>query len=86
MPAKELYINKDEGLVPVGKIVFETKKLSLNGNISCQTCHLSQFGSADGIPNAAAIGGTGEDHNGYSVEQNCYRVTLWRFGEEGQRV
>lgn len=60
MPAKELYINKDEGLVPVGKIVFETKKLSLNGNISCQTCHLSQFGSADGIPNAAAIGGTGE--------------------------
>ena len=23
MPAKELYINKDEGLVPVGKIVFE---------------------------------------------------------------
>lgn len=58
--AKELYVNKDEGLVSVGKVIFESKKLSLNGNISCQTCHLSQFGSADGIPNAAAIGGTGE--------------------------
>jgi cytochrome c peroxidase len=60
VPAKELYVNPDEGLVPIGKVIFESKKLSLNGNISCQTCHLSQFGSADGIPNAAAIFGTGE--------------------------
>lgn len=60
VPAKELYVNKDEVIIPVGKVIFETKKLSLNGNISCQTCHLSKFGSADGIPNAAAIGGTGE--------------------------
>lgn len=60
IPAKEMYVNKGEGLVPFGKVIFESKKLSLNGNISCQTCHLSQFGSADGIPNAAAIGGTGE--------------------------
>ncbi len=60
IPGKELYQNKDEGLVSVGKLIFESKKLSLNGNISCQTCHLSQFGSADGIPNAAAIHGTGE--------------------------
>jgi cytochrome c peroxidase len=60
VPAKELYFNGDEGLIPVGKVIFNSKKLSLNGNISCQTCHLSQFGSADGIPNAAAIFGTGE--------------------------
>lgn len=58
--AKDLYLSKDEELVPVGKVIFESKKLSLNGNISCQTCHLSQFGSADGIPNAAAIFGRGE--------------------------
>ncbi|MBI4001323.1 MAG: methylamine utilization protein MauG [Nitrospira defluvii] len=59
-PAKELYVNPDEGLAPVGKVIFESKKLSLNGNISCQTCHLAKFGSADGIPNAAAIAGKGE--------------------------
>jgi cytochrome c peroxidase len=58
--AKDLYINKDEGLVSVGKVIFESKKLSLNGNMSCQTCHLTKFGSADGIPNAAAIFGKGE--------------------------
>jgi len=60
IPGKQLYVNKDEGLTPVGKVIFESKKVSLNGNISCQTCHLSQFGSADGIPNAAAIFGVGE--------------------------
>lgn len=59
-PANDLYLNPDEGLAPIGKVIFESKKLSLNGNISCQTCHLAKFGSADGIPNAAAIAGEGE--------------------------
>ena len=47
-------------LIDVGKVIFKSKKLSLNGNIACQTCHLSKFGSSDGIPVAAAVGGTGE--------------------------
>lgn len=59
-PSNDLYIKKDEGLIAVGKVIFESKKLSLNGNISCRTCHLAKFGSADGVPNAAAIHGIGE--------------------------
>jgi cytochrome c peroxidase len=59
-PAAELYRNPDEGLITVGEIIFESKKLSLNGDISCRTCHIPKFGSADGIPNAAAIFGKGE--------------------------
>lgn len=59
-PAKDLYINKDEQLVSVGKVIFESKRSSLNGNIACQTCHLSEFGSGDGLPIAAAIYGKGE--------------------------
>lgn len=58
--ARSLYRNRDEDLVDVGRVVFKSKKLSLNGNIACQTCHLNRFGSADGIPVAAAVGGTGE--------------------------
>ena len=60
VPAKGLYVNRDEALIDVGKVIFKSKKLSLNGNIACQTCHLSKFGSADGIPVAAAVGGRGE--------------------------
>jgi cytochrome c peroxidase len=57
-PAADLYRNSDENLAPLGMKFFESNKgLSLNGNISCRTCHQDKFGSADGIPNAAAIGG-----------------------------
>ena len=60
IPSKDLYVNTDENLIDVGKVIFKSKKLSLNGSIACQTCHLSKFGSGDGIPVAAAVGGVGE--------------------------
>ncbi len=60
LPSGDLYRNPDEKLVDIGKVIFESKHLSLNGNISCQTCHLDRFGSTDGIPIAAAVGGEGD--------------------------
>src|SRR5713101_6663932 len=59
-PAGALYQNRAENLVEIGRVIFQSKGLSLNGAISCQTCHLMKFGSADGVPIAAAIGGKGE--------------------------
>ena len=50
----------DPKLADIGETIFNSKSFSLNGNISCQNCHLEKFGSADGIPNAIGIGGTGE--------------------------
>jgi cytochrome c peroxidase len=47
-------------LSKVGKVFFETKNLSLNGNISCATCHIDKLGSSDGLPNSIGIGGEGE--------------------------
>jgi cytochrome c peroxidase len=58
-PAEQLYQNPHPGLAKVGKVIFESTGLSLNGNISCRTCHQDKFGSGDGIPNAAAILGAG---------------------------
>ena len=60
VPSGDLYRNPDEKLADVGRVIFESKRLSLNGNISCQTCHLDRFGSTDGIPIAAAVGGEGD--------------------------
>jgi cytochrome c peroxidase len=60
MPADTLYRNAEENLASAGKVFFESKHLSLNGDIACQTCHLAKFGSADGLPIAAAIYGKGE--------------------------
>lgn len=58
--SKELYFNEEKKLAEPGGIFFKSKKLSLNGNISCGTCHIDNKGSADGLPIAAAVGGTGE--------------------------
>lgn len=56
---EQTYQNPDERLAVAGALLFKSTRLSLNGNISCQTCHLDQFNSADGLPNAAAVGGIG---------------------------
>ena len=66
----------------MGKVIFKSKKLSLNGNIACQTCHLSKFGSADGIPVAAAIGGTGEGPEQLLSGANFWLEIPCRFGIE----
>ncbi|WP_374650563.1 His-Xaa-Ser system-associated MauG-like protein [Dongia sp.] len=54
------YADVDMALFEPGKTLFKSRSLSLNGDISCQQCHLDQFGSADGIPNAVAVGGDGK--------------------------
>ncbi len=57
VPASETHVKVDPALVPLGKIFFESKSLSLNGNVSCRDCHLDEFGSSDGLPLAIGIGG-----------------------------
>lgn len=57
---EELYDGTDKELNKVGDILFKSKNLSLNGNISCQSCHLVEFSSADGIPNAVGVFGEGK--------------------------
>lgn len=43
----------------VGRKIFDSPLMSINGNISCRDCHLNEFGSSDGLPNAVGVGGTG---------------------------
>ena len=57
---EKLFNNKDSNLSKTGKTFFNSTAISLNGNISCSTCHLDSKGSADGLPVAAAIGGEGK--------------------------
>ncbi|RHW18236.1 methylamine utilization protein MauG [Sphingomonas gilva] len=59
VPAESLEIPGDPARQAVGGLIFASPLMSLNGKISCQDCHLDQFGSADGLPNAIGVGGTG---------------------------
>ena len=86
LPIGELQSAVDDRLVGVGRQLFESKNLSLNGDISCRTCHLQQFGSADGIPNAIGVGGDGEGltrgkSGGAVIPRNT--LPLWGRGGPG---
>ncbi len=73
-------------MVEIGRRLFEDKRLSLNGNMACKTCHLDRFGSADGLPNAIGVGGIGEgperaESDGLIVPRNT--LPLWGRGSVG---
>ena len=88
-PAEETHVPVNPELAAQGKLLFESKHLSLNGNISCQSCHLDEFGSADGIPNAVAVGGEGKGavramSNGGILPRNT--LPFWGRGGVGFSV
>ncbi len=85
-PAAQLFDDTDAALAAVGKQFFESKNVSLNGRMACRTCHLDQFGSADGLPNAIGIFGEGEGpkralSEGRIVPRNT--LPLWGRGALG---
>jgi cytochrome c peroxidase len=76
-------------LAKIGETVFNSKALSLNGGMSCQSCHLDKFGSADGIPNAIGVGGKEDGKNrvlrgGAVVPRNT--LPLWGRGSSRFRT
>ena len=77
----ELKIDMD--LAEIGQKLFESENLSFNSNMSCQTCHLDEFSSTDGLPNAIGVGGSGQgiarlNSNGAIVPRNV--LPLWGRG------
>ena len=85
-PPAQLFIDRDAKLASTGKIFFESKNLSLNGQIACRTCHLDRFGSADGLPNAVGVFGKEEGpkralSDGRIVPRNT--LPLWGRGAKG---
>lgn len=60
VPAEATHVAVDPKLAAAGKLLFQSKKMSLDQETACATCHLDRFGSADGIPNAIGTEGHGE--------------------------
>jgi len=86
LPAVSTNVYVDDALLEPGRILFESKSLSLNGDIACRSCHLEEFGSADGLPNAVAVGGQGKGAErimggGDVLPRNT--LPFWGRGSEG---
>ena len=87
-PTQQLFNDTDSHLAEVGRAYFHSENVSLNGRISCGTCHLDGFSSTDGLPNAVGIHGEGEGparalSDGKIVPRNT--LPLWGRGAEGIR-
>ncbi|MBT0669174.1 methylamine utilization protein MauG [Novosphingobium profundi] len=84
--AKELAIPVDSRARDVGKLIFASPLMSINGNISCQSCHLDEFGSTDGLPVAVGVGAEGIGatrlaSGGQIVPRNV--LPFWGRGSKG---
>lgn len=58
--SSDLAVPVQQARVAVGRQIFESPLMSINGSISCRDCHLDEFGSADGLPNAVGVDGVGK--------------------------
>ena len=87
VPLEQVLVPADPAMAKLGEDLFASTLLSLNGDMSCQTCHLDRFSSADGLPNAVGTGGTGEGRErlmtgrGDIVPRNA--LALWGRGIKG---
>lgn len=85
--ADSLRAEVDKGQREAGRLIFASPLMSLNGNISCQDCHLDEFGSTDGLPNAVGAGATG--HGATRMTQSDGRILprnvlpFWGRGSKG---
>lgn len=85
VPSSETHVVVSNKLVDVGKILFESKDLSLDRSISCASCHVDEFGSADGLPNAVGVGGEGIGTKRFESGGNIIpRNTLPFWGRGGK--
>nr|WP_281407383.1 His-Xaa-Ser system-associated MauG-like protein [Mesorhizobium sp. J18] len=57
---QETHVEVSPDLVSIGKLLFQTKKMSLDHETACATCHRDRFGSTDGLPVAIGTEGHGE--------------------------
>ena len=86
LPPSKLDQSFDKEKSRIGKKIFEASLMSFNSDTSCKSCHLKEFSSADGLPNAVGVGGTGEGHerlmsDGLIVPRNT--LPLWGRGAIG---
>lgn len=84
--AEDLRVPVDQAKREVGKLIFSSPLMSFNGSISCQDCHLDEFGTTDGLPNAIGVGGQGKGaerlHSGGRILPRNV-LPFWGRGSKG---
>ena len=80
---KETIAPHDPKYFEAGELLFESKLLSMGKTTSCSSCHLEEFGSADGLPNAVGVDGEGKGVERLAGGDIVPRNTLPFWGRGG---
>jgi len=89
VPVETLLPEFSQARSDAGRLLFESKELSLTREIACQNCHLDRFASADGIPVGIGTRGEGEGvdrmrDGGDMLPRNT--LPFWGRGAKGFNV
>ncbi|MEZ4725457.1 MAG: cytochrome c peroxidase [Candidatus Kapaibacterium sp.] len=70
--------NKDR--IRLGKLLFEDKRLSRTNEISCSSCHKSEFAFADNTPTTKGVDGLDGTRNSISLMNIAFQKRFLREG------
>lgn len=69
-----------EDRIRLGKLLFSDKRLSRTNEISCASCHKSEFAFADNTPTTKGVDGLDGTRNSISLMNVAYQKRLLREG------
>jgi cytochrome c peroxidase len=70
----------DEYRIRLGKLLFSDKRLSRTDEVSCASCHKSEFAFADNTPTTKGVEGLDGTRNGISLMNVAFQKRLLREG------
>lgn len=70
----------DEYRIRLGKLLFSEKRLSRTDEVSCASCHKSEFAFADNTPTTKGVEGLNGTRNGISLMNVAFQKRLLREG------
>jgi len=77
---------RPEELVRLGRMLFEDKRLSADGTMSCAKCHVAKRAFTDGQPRAVGLKGQVGTRNTPSLLNIAYEKDLfWTEGSRGSK-
>jgi len=80
LPSIPIYNPLTEEKVELGRMLFNDKRLSADGMISCASCHLKEHAYSDTVAVSTGIHGKKDDRNAYGLLNVAYQKSLFMEG------
>jgi len=80
LPEIPVYNSLSKEKVELGRLLFNDKRLSADGMISCASCHIEEYAYSDTVPISSGIHGKKDKRNAYGLVNVAYQKSLFMEG------